>query len=171
MKIRPFAFTVLSGLVIALGLAVLVSQSASAQCFNPLGLPVTCPGSNTGDKKKKPVPTPVTALGAPRPTPTQPSQASPGSTAACVPSQDQLASLCAALPGAGGSNGGSNPTNPGGDTPTAPKPQMFSFFQLELGGAGGVLLGILDRPALARGWRLAAAGSQRAALARGQGGN
>ena len=148
MNVRNSAFIALSGFVIALGLTVLISQSASAQCANAAGEPVACPGANDA-KKKRPTQTPVTVL-RPAPTPTDTTQLTGGEPAVCQPSPDQLASLCAALPGAGhppspnaGGSAGPSSNLPSPDIREGAQPHMFGFSPLELGGAGGLLAGLL----------------------------
>jgi hypothetical protein len=146
MKLRNYSFIALSGLTLALGLTVLISQSAAAQCVDAAGSPVSCPPNN---KKKRPTQTPVTALN-PAPTATESTQPSGGQPAACQPSADQLASLCAALPGAGqppspnaGGNSGPSSNLPSPDIREGAQPHMFTLTELELGGGGGLLAGVL----------------------------
>ncbi len=138
MKRRIMSLSLLAALTLALSLAAVVSEHASAQCSNAFGASVPCPGT---DKQKKPTPTDTRV---PRSTSTP--------VAACVnstPDAAQLQTLCAGLLPAGGAGGTSQqPPSPYANTPVggnggSNQQPTIPWAAFGEGGLGGLLFGLI----------------------------
>ncbi len=135
MKRRIISLSLLAAVTLALSLAAVVSERASAQCSSALAGGIPCAnGGGGGDKQKKPTPTDTNV---PRPTSTP--------AAACVastPDAAQLQTLCAGLLPAGGAGAQSTGVGSGQPDPQGSPTGPTGFLPYLLGGLGGLVLGL-----------------------------
>ena len=151
MKARTLSPTALLSIVLALGSAALLSQKASAACYDQNKQPVPCP-QQPNEKNKKPTPTDQPTK-VPTPTVTATKEASAPVTVLVTPDASQLALFCASFPAAANTNPSPGSSAGAGSAPPALPSSDLGIGPFEFAGGGllgGVLISLLVPAVLRR---------------------